>query len=68
MYDYLRTPWSAALFAAFVTAAYVYMTVNIHGKKELPNHVYFKPAALVAVLVYFIVHFGQMYTEPLLKV
>ncbi len=68
MYQYLRQPWSAAIFAAAVTALYMYMTVNVHGKKDIPNHVYFKPAALVALLTYFIVHFGQTYNEPLLKV
>lgn len=68
MYQYLRQPWSAALFAAAVTAFYRYITVNMNGKKELPNHVYLKPAALVAILVYFIVHFGQTYSEPLLKI
>lgn len=68
MYQYLRQPWSAALFAAAVTAFYRYITVNMNGKKELPNHVYLKPAALVAILVYSIVHFGQTYSEPLLKI
>ncbi len=67
MYEYLRAPWSAALIAALVTAAYIHFKTKLNGTKELPNHEYVKPAFLVGVLVYFIIHLGNSEAEPILK-
>lgn len=68
MYEYLRKPWSAALIAAAVTVAFLYVKLNIIGnKKNVPNHTYLQPAALVAILVFVIVHYGGMHSEPILK-
>lgn len=67
MYEYLRIPWSAALIAALVTVAYIKFKTNLNGQKEVPNHEYVKPAFLVGVLVYFIIHFGMNDSEPILK-
>lgn len=54
----LRDPMSAALFAAAVTAGYIYVKgqLNNEPKKELNE--YLKPAVLNAVMVYFIVDQG----------
>jgi hypothetical protein len=58
MNEYLRDPNWAAVFAGVVTALY------IHGKAQLNNEstpvtsAYVKPAALVAILVYFIISNG----------
>lgn len=67
MYEYLRTPWSAALIAALVTAGYIHFKTKLNGQKDLPNHEYVKPAFLVGVLVYFIIHLGNTESEPILK-
>jgi hypothetical protein len=58
MNEYLRDPNWAAIIAGIVTALY------IHGKAQLNNEgtpitsAYVKPAALVAILVYFIISNG----------
>lgn len=67
MYEYLRIPWSAALIAAGITMAYIHFKNKLNGKKELSNHEYVKPAFLVGVLVYFIIHLGNTESEPILK-
>ena len=67
MYEYLRTPWSAALIAAAVTAGYMHFKFNLNGQKNVSNHEYIKPAFLVGVLVYFIIHLGNTESEPILK-
>ena len=56
--DYLRDPLSAAVIAAIITAGYIHAKaqLNIEGKLELNK--YTKPAALNAILVYFIVSQG----------
>ena len=56
--DYLRDPINAALIAAALTAGYIHVKaqLNNEGKLELNKHA--KPAALNAILVYFIVSNG----------
>jgi uncharacterized membrane protein YphA (DoxX/SURF4 family) len=66
MYHYLREPFSAAVIAAAVTALYIYMRARMNNK-EIPNHEFIKPAALVGILVYFIIHLGNSESEPILK-
>jgi len=57
--EILRTPWSAALFAAMVVALYRWIF-----KRNQPNHYYVKPAFLVGILVFVIVRYGQMEAGP----
>ena len=64
--DYLRQPLAASLFAAGVTIVYIQLTNRMNNKGILPNHVFIKPAFLIGVLVYFIVHMGQSQSEPIL--
>ncbi len=57
--EQLRDPLWAALFAAVATAGYVYVKNQMNAGEELPMSAYAKPAALVALLVYFIVYNGS---------
>ena len=68
MDHYFRDPMSAASIAAAATMAYIYLKAHMN-KEKLPNSAYFKPAFLVAVLVYIIVQQGvggreSISTEP----
>lgn len=58
MRELLRVPQYAAGAAALVVIAYLNIKDRINGVTS-KNSYYFKPAFLVAVLVYFIVQFGQ---------
>ena len=60
-----RNPMMAAGIAAAVTAAYVYLKARMNGQKITQNSEYVKPAFLVALLVYFIVHQGNAHRESL---
>jgi hypothetical protein len=67
--DQLRDPVMAALFAAAVTAAYIYFKSRVNSETVPPNSVFIKPAILNAILVYFIVSNGsgtkpRILTEP----
>jgi tryptophan-rich sensory protein len=57
--DHLKDPVWAALFAAAVTAGYVYVKNQMNGGEEIQMSAYAKPAVLVALLVYFIVYSGS---------
>lgn len=63
MESQLKNPLYAALFAAAVTAAAVYLTKG----KDLKNSEYTKPALFVGVLVYFIVYYGNGQYETISK-
>jgi hypothetical protein len=68
MDHYFREPSSAALIGAAATLAYIHVRTTMN-KEKLPNSAYFKPAFLVAVLVYIIVSRGgasreSISTEP----
>jgi hypothetical protein len=65
MEEYLRNPMWAAVFAAAVTAAYIHVKAHINNEGKLPTSAYTKPAALVAILVYFIVYNGVAVREPI---
>lgn len=67
MHEYLRKPWSAALIAGLVTIAYMHFKFTLNNQKNVSNHEYIKPAFLVGVLVYFIIHLGNSESEPILK-
>jgi len=62
---YFREPMSAALIAGVVTAAYIHIRSSLNNEKALPNSAYFKPAFLVGLLVYIIVHQGSGHQESL---
>jgi len=63
----MRKPFSAALFAGAVTAAFVYFTTPKTEKDKIKNSTYMKPAFLVALLVYFIVYYGNAKFETISK-
>jgi hypothetical protein len=58
---------SAAVIAAATVTAYVYLKSKMNNEEKLKNSDYFKPAFLVALLVYFIVSQGQGDSGPVLK-
>jgi hypothetical protein len=58
MDKYFREPFSAAVIAAAVTAAYVMGKAKMNGEKKVKNSDMMKPAFLVGLLVYFIVSQG----------
>lgn len=65
----LKDPTIAAAVAAVITTIYIYVKNRLNNQTGLPNSVYFKPAALNAILVYFIVSYSgakneQIMTEP----
>lgn len=62
----LREPIPAALFAAAATVAYIHIRAKMNGQ-PLENHMYVKPALLVGLLVYIIIHYGNSHDEPILK-
>ena len=66
--DYMRDPVSAAAIAAIITALYIHLRakMNNEGKKELSD--FAKPAALNAILVFFIVSNGVGMREEISKV
>ena len=67
MDQYCREPMSAAVNAAATDTAYVYLKSKMNNEEKLKNSDYFKPAFLVALLVYFIVSQGQGDSGPVLK-
>ena len=67
MDQYCREPMSAAVIAAAIVAAYIMGKSKLNNEGKLKNSDYFKPAFLVAVLVYFIVSQGQGDSGPILK-
>jgi hypothetical protein len=67
--DYLRDPMSAAIVAGLITAGYIHFKAKINNEGKLPLSAYTKPAALVGILVFFIVTNGlgkreSISTEP----
>jgi hypothetical protein len=58
MEQYFREPFSAAVIAMGAVVVYVYVKSKMNNEK-IKNSEYFKPAFLVALLVYFIVSQGQ---------
>jgi len=58
MEDYLRDPFSAALIGATITAGYIHLKAQLNNEGKLQLAQYTKPAALNAILIYFIVSNG----------
>ena len=56
--DYLRDPAWAAIIAGLITAGYIHFKAKINNEGKLPISAYTKPAALIAILVFFIVTNG----------
>lgn len=65
--QYCREPFSAAVIAAAMAVAYVFIKSRMNNEEKLKNSDYFKPAFLVGLLVYFIVSQGQGDSGPVLK-
>ena len=67
--DYLRDPAWAGIIAGFITAGYVHIKAKLNNEGKLQLNSNTKPAALVAILVFFIVTNGlgkkeSISTEP----
>jgi hypothetical protein len=62
----VRRSATAALAAAVATIAYIHIRAKMNGQ-QLENHMYIKPALLVGLLVYIIIHYGNSHDEPILK-
>ena len=56
--EQLRDPVSAALIAAGITATYIHLQAYLNNEGKLELNKYTKPAALNAILVFFIVSGG----------
>ena len=65
MNQYFKDPFSAAIIAAVIVSAWIHYTQR-DGNKELPVKTYTKPAAQVAILVYFVVYMGQNQREKIM--
>ena len=67
--DSLRDPMSAVLIAGGITAGYIHLKAYLNNEGKLELNKYTKPAALNAILVFFIVSGGigqreTISTEP----
>jgi len=65
----LRDPMSAAMVAAGMTVAYLYIKEQLNNEPKKELNAYLKPAALNAAMVYFIIDQGisqreMISTEP----
>jgi uncharacterized membrane protein len=67
MDQYFREPFSAAVISAAVVAAYVFVKGKMNNEGKTKNSDYFKPAFLVALLVYFVVSQGQGDSGPVMR-
>ena len=56
--EYLRDPFGASLVSGALTAGYIHMKAKLNNEGTLTTSAYAKPAALVMILVYFIVSNG----------
>lgn len=65
MEDYLRDPAWAAVVAGVITALYIHGKARLNNEGTLTTSAYAKPAALVAILVYFIISNGIGKREPI---
>lgn len=64
MDDWFRDPVKAAVLSGAATVGYIHVKATMN-KEKLPNSAYFKPAFLVAVLVYIIVSRGTASRETI---
>ena len=56
--DYLRDPAWVGIIAGLITTGYIHFKAKINNEGKLPMSAYTKPAALIAILVFFIVTNG----------
>tara|TARA_Y100000389_G_scaffold136687_1_gene134247 strand:- start:12991 stop:13200 length:210 start_codon:yes stop_codon:yes gene_type:complete len=63
--EQLRNPTWAAAFAGVITALYIIGKARLNNEGSPTTSAYIKPAALVAILVYFIVSNGIGRLEPI---
>lgn len=66
MDHYFREPLSAACIAAVIVTAYVFTKSKLNNESTLKNSDYFKPAFLVAILVFFMIRQGSGDSGPVL--
>ena len=64
--EQFKSPESAALIAAAITAGYIYAKSRLNNEAVPETHEMAKPAVLNAILVYFIVSNGIGCKEPIL--
>ena len=67
--EQMKTPLGAAMTAAALTAGYIYLKHKMNNEPVPELNAYAKPAALNAIMVYFIVSNGiggreRILTEP----
>jgi uncharacterized membrane protein (DUF4010 family) len=67
LYMYLRDPIPAALFAFVAVVAIMMIRDQVMTGKRGKNSRYIKPAFFIGILVYAIVYYGNVGTEPYLK-
>ncbi len=65
--EYIRDPSGAALFAGAVVMLYLHLRIQMNNEPKKELSFYAKPAALVAMLVYFIVANGVSSRESISK-
>jgi len=65
--EYLREPMSAALIAGLITATYIHLKAYLNNEGKLELNKYTKPAALNAILVFFIISGGLGKKESISK-
>jgi hypothetical protein len=63
--EQLRNPTWAAAVAGVITALYIHGKARLNNEGTPTTSAYAKPAALVAILVYFIVSNGIGRVEPI---
>jgi|TARA_R110002074_G_scaffold212519_2_gene382027 hypothetical protein len=63
--EHLRTPSGAAMAAAAMTSAYIYAKQRMNNEPKQEMSAYCKPAALNAIMVYFIVSHGSAVREKI---
>jgi len=63
--EQLRTPSGAAMAAAVMTSGYIYLKHRMNNEPKPELHAYTKPAALNALMVFFIVSNGSAVKEAI---
>ena len=63
--EHMRTPGGAAMAAAAMTAAYIYLKHKLNNEPKPELNAYAKPAVLNACMVYFIVSNGTSVREKI---
>jgi hypothetical protein len=64
--NYLREPFTAALFAAAMVIIYIHIKARMNNTGPSKTSDFVKPAILVGALVYFVVQNGMGSREPIM--